>query len=192
MHMITWRYYPNVWIVILHLQRGHSLLVGSSAQTQLVGEQRCLCFHRLDETSEHGRVWPESWGHSLCQGQGTVANGRGSAGRRAEATGSSQWGVLECLRGRASWFVCQVCHRREGASGVQEMMLWVTSPGGCRWRWSRRLKSPEAEVPEGWSPRRRRARAGCTQIHVPFLTVFRDLIRNSKSFILVLFFLTYR
>lgn len=46
---------------------------------------------------------------------------------------------------------------------------------------------PEAGVPRGAGPGQ-----GGAQIRVPFLTVIHDLTGNSKSSILVLFFLTYR
>lgn len=80
-------------------------------------------------------------GHwSRCHGS-SAPLGQQGWGHREFPVGT---GVLEHLRGRASGSVCQVCRRGEGASGAQEMMLWVTSPGGCRWRWSLRLVSPEA------------------------------------------------
>ena len=102
---------------------------------------------------------------------------------RAEATENSQWG-------RVCWNIFEEeLHGLCARSVVEEK-----EPAEPRRRCSESQAPEDVDRggPGGWCPRRRWTSAGCTQMRVPFLTVVHDLTRDSKSFILVLFFLTYR
>ena len=102
---------------------------------------------------------------------------------RAEATRSSQWG-------RVYWNICEEeLHGLCARSVVEEKEPAEPRRRCCE---SQAPQDVDGGGPRGWCPRRRRASAGYAQIRVPFLTVIHDLTRNSKSSILVLFFLTYR